>query len=384
MKRIETTTLLAVLVSLSGCAVASYLRPPTVDEVNDLVSRQEFGEALAELQDISDSHPDREMYRELETEVRALADDYAATVISRTELMESEEDWTGAVAVLLESRRKYPSSEALQIAEEQMLQRQSLRLSALDDDLLLIRAQRLLMELPLRQEIARVDPYSLEARRQVEAIGVELVSLTEQLTVAGERTLQEGDLASAEAFLTTARRIESSERVEVGLTRISTVLDSLAAAEQERLRQIDEAAARAREAAAAEEAQRLRAERDRQLNNMVQEIVDALDQQQLLESRRLIERARRIRPDAQEIVELTQQLDEKISRQVDRFLAEGNELYRGGSFERAKQLWETALELDPENVAVRAQVERVDRVLASIQELQNRKIGRPPPPPPPG
>ena len=89
------------------------------------------------------------------------------------------------------------------------------------------------------------------------------------------------------------------------------------------------------------------------------EIVDALDQQQLLESSRLLERALRIHPDAPELVELTARLDEKIARQVDRFLADGNELYRGGSFERAKQIWETALELDPENVAVRAQVERV-------------------------
>ena len=377
------TVMLIFVTFLTGCAAISFLRPPTEDEVNDLVARQEFGRALTKLGNIPANHPERERYRILEQEVRALADEYAGTMVARAESMESEEDWSSAVALLVEARRKYPMSEPLELAEQQMLLRQSVRLNALDDELLLIQAQRLLMELPLRQEIARVDPYNLDARRQVEEVQAELANVTERLAIAGERTLTEGDLQSAEAFLTTARRIDETPRIQSAMGILSARQDSIALSEQERIRQIQQDEERQRTAEAAARSRRQLAEFNRRFSDLVHQIEEALDQQQLLEAKRLIQRARAMKPEAGEIEPLAQQLSEKISRQVARYLADGNELYRGGSFERAKQLWETALELDEENVTVRAQVDRVERVLANIRELQGRQVGRPPPPPPP-
>jgi tetratricopeptide (TPR) repeat protein len=378
----QLTVLLIFVTFLTGCAAISFLRPPTEAEVNNLVARQEFDQALAKLSAIAPSHPERERYQILEQEVRALADDYANTMVARAESMESEDDWSSALALLVEARRKYSRSEQLEVAEQQMLLRQSVRLSALDDDLLLIRAQRLLMELPLRQEIARVDPYNLDARRQVEDVQAELDNVTEGLTVAGERTLTEGDLLSAEAFLTTARRIDETPRIQSALGILSAKQDSIARAEQARLRQIRQDEQRQRDQEAAARSRRQLADFNQRFSAIIHQIEEALDQQQLLEAKRLVQRARAMKPDAEEVGPLDQQLAEKISRQVERYLVDGNGLYRGGSFERAKQIWETALELDPDNLTVRTQVDRVERVLANIRELQGRQVGRPPPPPP--
>jgi tetratricopeptide (TPR) repeat protein len=217
----------------------------------------------------------------------------------------------------------------------------------------------------------------------VERVQTELDNVTERLAIAGEQSLARGDLLSAEAFLTTARRIDPTPRIQSALDIIAARQDSIAQAEQARLSQIQRDEQRQRNQEAAARDRRQLADFNQRFLTLINQIEEALDQQQLLEANRLIQRARTMKPDAEEIEPLDGQLAEKISRQVERYLADGNDFYRRGSFERAKQVWETALELDPENLTVRAQVDRVKRVLANIRELQGRQAGRPPPPPPP-
>ncbi|MFC1530192.1 hypothetical protein ACFL6R_05705, partial [Gemmatimonadota bacterium] len=116
---------------------------------------------------------------------------------------------------------------------------------------------------------------------------------------------------------------------------------------------------------------------DQQLN----EARDALDQQQLLEARRLVTEAEILAPDSPEVADVREQLNRRISRQVEINLGRGNDLYTNGHYEQAKMTWEVTLELDEENDTVRSHLERVDRVLASLRDLQSRRV-RPPPPPP--
>ena len=379
---------MVALALLQGCTIPSFLRPPTINEINELVARQEFGEALRELQDIPETHPERESFRALEAEVQGLADEYAWAMISRSEAIEEEGDWTSAIAMLVEARQKYPTSEEINTAEQNMRQRQTLLLNDVDDRLALLRAERLLQELPLRQEIARVDPYNLAARRQVVLIQDELASIVERLCIAGEEALKEGDHFSAEGYIIIAARIEQTPRVEAAMEQLREENERRAAAEREEIRLLEAAEAQVATIEEGdrrrEEAARIRAARERrqrEVDQRLDEAREALDQQQLLEARRLVNEAAILAPNSPEVADVQGQLDQRIVRQVDILLRRGNELYTNGHFEQAKQIWETARELDQENDTVRSHIERVDRVLATLRELQARQV-RPPPPPP--
>lgn len=389
MRASHWKSIVVIAALLQGCAVPSFLRPPTIDEINELIARQEFGEALQELHDIPDAHPDRESYRALEVEVRTLAEEYAGVMISRSQAIEDEGDWTSAIALLVEARQKYPMSERLDQAEGAMLDRQKSRLNAVDDNLVLFRAEMLLQELPLRQEIARIDPYNLTARRYVADIQEELSSIVERLCEFGENAFEEGEPFSAESFISVAARIEETPRVAQALLRLESEKDLRAAEEMEEIRRIQEAEAATasiqEEARRREEEARIQGEkerRQRQLDQRLREVREALDQQKLLDARRLLNAAEILSPGSSTIQTLREELQQKITRQVDILLRRGNELYTNGHFEQAKLSWVNARELDPENETVSAQLERVDRVLANLREISTRNL-RPPPPPPP-
>jgi tetratricopeptide (TPR) repeat protein len=396
MRSFLRNTVMGVLALLCGCTVPSFLRPPTIDELNELVARQEFGEALRELQDIPETHPERDNYRALEAEVQDLADEYARSMIARSEaIIEEEGDWTSAIAMLVEARRKYPTSEEIDTAEQNMRQRQTMLLNDVDDRLVLLRAERLLQELPLRQEIARVDPYHLAGRRQVAAIQTELAGIVERLSTAGEEALLNGDYFTAEGYIIVAARIERTPRVQAALDQIQREYERRAMAEQEEIRLLEEAEAQVvnirEDDRRREETARIRAERERrqrEVDQHLNEARDALDQQQLLEARRLLDEAAILSPDSPEVAEIREELNQRIVRQVEIQLERGNDLYTNGHYEQAKQIWEVTLELDPDNSTVgsqldtvRSNLERVDRVLASLRDLQTRRV-RPPPPPP--
>ncbi len=379
---------LVTLALLCGCTIPSFLRPPTINEINALVARQDFGEALRELRDIPPTHPERESFRALEAEVQDLADEYARSMIARSEAIEAEGDWTSAIAMLVEARQKYPTSEEIDTAEQNMRQRQTMLLNDVDDRLILLRAERLLQELPLRQEIARVDPYHLAGRRQVAAIQAELTSIVERLSTAGEEALLDGDYFTAEGYIIIAARIERTPRVEAAMDQISREHERRANAEREEIRLL--AAAETQVAniqeddRRREEAARLRAERERRqrkVDQLLNDARDALDQQQLLETRRLLDEAAIMAPDSPEVADVLGQLNQRIVRQVEINLGQGNDLYTNGHYEQAKQIWEITLELDEDNDTVRSHVERVDRVLSSLRDLQSRRVRTPPPPP---
>ncbi len=380
-------SVMVALALLCGCTIPSFLRPPTINEINALVARQDFGEALRELRDIPPTHPERESFRALEAEVQDLADEYARSMIARSEAIEAEGDWTSAIAMLVEARQKYPTSEEIDTAEQNMRQRQTMLLNDVDDRLILLRAERLLQELPLRQEIARVDPYHLAGRRQVAAIQAELTSIVERLSTAGEEALLDGDYFTAEGYIIIAARIERTPRVEAAMDQISREHERRAMAEREEIRLL--AAAETQVANIQEddrrrdEAARIRAERERrqrEVDQRLNEARDALDQQLLLEARRLVDEAEIMAPDSPEVSDVRGQLNQRIVRQVEIYLGQGNDLYTNGHYEQAKQIWETTLELE-DNDTVRSHLERVDRVLASLRDLQSRRV-RPPPPPP--
>jgi tetratricopeptide (TPR) repeat protein len=380
-------SVMVTLALLCGCTIPSFLRPPTINEINTLVARQEFGEALRELRDIPPTHPERESFRALEAEVQGLADEYARSMIARSETIEAEGDWTSAIAMLVEARQKYPTSEEIDTAEQNMRQRQTMLLNDVDDRLVLLQAERLLQELPLRQEIARVDPYHLAGRRQVAAIQAELTSIVERLSTAGEEALLDGDYFTAEGYIIIAARIERTPRVEAAMDQISREHERRAMAEREEIRLLAVAETQVaniqEDDRRREEAARIRAERERrqrEVDQRLNEARDALDQQQLLEARRLVDAAAILAPDSPEVADVREQLNQRVVRQVEIYLGQGNDLYTNGHYEQAKQIWEITLELE-DNDTVRSHLERVDRVLTSLRDLQSRRV-RPPPPPP--
>ncbi|MGD8589605.1 MAG: hypothetical protein PVG22_12330, partial [Chromatiales bacterium] len=133
---------------------------------------------------------------------------------------------------------------------------------------------------------------------------------------------------------------------------------------------------------------------------------DILEQQRknwihdsLLEAKRLYEKnqfnpARKLlnqvleeEPGNPEAKKLLSQLEGRLHGHLENLLKTGDKLYQEGEIEAARDIWEAALQLDPENALAKEKLERANRVLENLESLRNAeksegKIKRPPAPPP--
>jgi tetratricopeptide (TPR) repeat protein len=77
---------------------------------------------------------------------------------------------------------------------------------------------------------------------------------------------------------------------------------------------------------------------------------------------------KRLSPDNSEVKLLNERIHTLIKMDVEKLTVQGNSLYRQERFAEAKSVWEKALRLDPENSALKANIERAARVLNKLQK----------------
>ena len=80
---------------------------------------------------------------------------------------------------------------------------------------------------------------------------------------------------------------------------------------------------------------------------------------------------RRIEGDTADLLELEQSINDAIAASIAEAHERANTLYRERRIVQARDLWQEILELDPEDTQARANLERAERVLKKLEELQN-------------
>ena len=79
---------------------------------------------------------------------------------------------------------------------------------------------------------------------------------------------------------------------------------------------------------------------------------------------------RGIEGDTQELIELDQAIDQAIAASIVEAHERANALYRERQIVQARDLWQSILELDPGDAQARTNLERAERVLKKLEELQ--------------
>ncbi len=75
---------------------------------------------------------------------------------------------------------------------------------------------------------------------------------------------------------------------------------------------------------------------------------------------------------SKEYEKLRKILTEKLDARIKVMLNRGNTLYSNNRYEESILVWSSALELDPKNSKIQANIERAERVLKRLNELERR------------
>lgn len=258
--------------------------------------------------------------------------------------------------ILLSALEQLPDSSALIAARDEIEEERGTSLRVNDCRVGATRARYLADKAELMQSRAPLEAKDFlqdwQSRRERE----ELAQLAVQLRDCASYALSEERLDLAEETLAMAARINGGEFV---------------AEEQRQLAQLKNPPPVAQPAPPKIKKQRTAAELAQQkLRRTRLALQSAITRGDLRQAQTQIAELRKLEGDSPQLLELERSINEAITAYITNAHERANALYRDQQIEQARDIWKRILELDPDDIQARANLERAERVLKKLEELQ--------------
>lgn len=344
--------LLLLLLMLNGCSLLATVSGNLDTQLDHWEAAQEYGKALAALEQVRPEHPDYAQLMKRRETIRLKAARYENDTIAQAAELARQGQWGEALARYDEAQARLPASTALREGRAGLEQQRTARLSALELELLLARGEGLAQLLPVQTARAAADPHSWRTQRELRQVQQDAERLGTELTRIGRAALERQEFETARRNLSLALRLHATPEAQQ--------------AHQEVQRRLAPPPARP----APTPAKPVREDEQREL---LQRYRTAFKARNWDEAQRLLRQLEAQPTPPQETTVLRRQLDAEIGKEVERFTKQGIALYSNGNYEEALAAWRKAQQLDPDNERVRAHIERAERVLQKLQTLQEKR-----------
>ncbi len=334
---------------LAGCAQFARLRPVTPEQIDAWLADQNYGSALAALSDIPANAPQRDLLISRRAQVLSQAHEYEQAELELVRNKEEDQDFASAFTELRIALANYPQSKLLVKEQQRLLPQQQRELRDIHDQLLITRVQYLFEALSLQGKLAQLDPdFSMQ---QLTDLRTELERSSGDLLECGQHSMREGKLTRAELCLTLAKRIQDTQLTRAALITL----------EQQRSQRIT------RVQRSQEKTKR------QQVDRLLTHANEALARDDLPGARRALDDLLALDANNTDALTLSDAVNAAIAARSEELLRQGNQLYRSGNIDQAKRTWEQGLLIDPGNAQLLANVQRAERVLQNLQELQRKE-----------
>ena len=352
-RRLLSTVVLVIL--LAGCAYIPGFKK--VSEEERLLA--EAGSVLADAKTARDRTPDANTERKLTIAQKAFED----KALVAAEQQRKAGQWFQAQAVLDQSLQQLPASKRLLQAKQEIeaerrerLVLSDCRLGAARARYLADKADLLKTRAPLEAKDYLQDWLSRRERSELDQLG-------EQLRECAGQALASRQLELAEETIVAAGRARGEEFIAIQRTQLESLRKP--PPNQAPKRVIKEV----REPSVTPQ-QLIRQQRVA--------LQSAMTRGNLKQAKTALDELRKLEGDTPQLKDLGQSIDEAIAA----YIAEVNERasvhYRDRQIEQARDLWQEILNLDPNNAQARVNLDRAERVLKKLEELQGTSPEVPP------
>jgi len=348
---------LILLAAINGCqsvpGIPGEKQPLQIDELDALRSLQEYDQALARARQLKHYYKTPTHKRILQ-DVRSEADAYDQKQAEKVQAKILEQDWDGAYTLLKESLGKYSGGEKLQEAEREFINRNSRDWRELYARMLIAKADWILQTGKLQQSINDTQAGNDSSGGRNHA-AVERKSIAKQLYDFGKMAYTEGNLELANDLYTMSDKLDPS--LDTG--RAKAQLDQLRYQRVQREQKV----------------QQLRTIKQRQqrVKKLSLKIEEYLRTGDLIAARNWLAKLRAADRESKNYEELRKKLTDKLDARIKVMMNRGNTLYSNNRYEESILVWKSALELDPKNSKIQANISRAERVLKRLNELERRQ-----------
>lgn len=281
------------------------------------------------------------------------------TALETADQQRTEGNWFQARQILDTALEQIPDSQRLQRMRQDIETERSQRLRINDCRLGAARARFLVDKSALLQARSPLEGKDFLQDWQSRREHQELDQLAVQLRDCADQALDDRRLELAEETLNAATLIHDDAFVAEQRRRLDLLKNPPPP--------VAEAKPAAPKPAVKKPVEETPLQKARQARMALQ---SAMTRGDLLQAKASIAELRRLEGDTPQLQELEKSINDAIAANIAEMHEKANELYRGRQIVQARDLWQKILELDPNDAQARTNLDRAERVLKKLEELE--------------
>lgn len=344
-------------------------RPDFVEYVDKLIADQNYSKVEQILLQIDSMHPD---YGELQLrliQVQRFIQAYETGIIDQAHLLEKQGRWQISESMYLGGLSVVPRSRRLREEMTAFMRRNEYAINKLKAEVLINATESLLNNKLVYEELLKIAYKDRRIDYDVQRNNRELSKAAHLLQTYGQSALSQQDYHFAYECLSLANRLAPAPEVQKALDITSEHLIS-----EEKVSSVSKTAESLSIIIKPRRSSKKIQEKESAEPVLLRAYMEAVRAGRLHQAMRYMEMLIQQQPDNKEIKLLKRDLDALVSSKVEVEYDMAVRLYSQGDIEEAVIAWKNILPLNPDNVKLKSDIARAERVLANIKRISKQKM----------
>ncbi len=373
MIRILNALLLSSILILSGCIQFSQTKVASLDEIDTLLSNQQYDKALHAAQARKAKKPSPEINNRINA-IKSQAQRYDEDTSKAIYSLIHKQKTAEAKQTLSQALANHPKGKRLNKINSYLRSSESTQISRLQAQQLLAKSEWLLRAKEIQGSLDTIKPENngtfTDPSADIEETAAELYHL-------GLKALQKNDLELADSCLTMSNKLHSLPFTVSAIARLEVLrqeqrqrelaLQQEAAKQQQMIEIIEKTEPREEQ-----KPKKQRQMKQLEFDTLHYNTMTMLKDNQLSSAKTNLDKLNKSMPDNEKVKQLNKEFNKKLPGHVEALLNRGRQLYINGKIEQARNIWIKARKLDPKNEEINKNIERADRVLGRLDELKKK------------
>ena len=356
MKRIIYFLFLSVFIlQIVSCGLIHSLDPQLEQKIDTWVKNHEYARALDTIKYVGKSHSRYEVLQRKKIDIEKTAKNYESQQLKTIQAQIENQEWQNAERNLNQSLANLPDSAALQLAHQDFIKKRAFHLMNLNCRLSINKAEWLVKNTEVQNELSRTLPDDYATKRAVNAHLEEVKEVYQQLNLCGTEAMNIGDLELAEQCFLLVEELQPGQALQA---TIADIQQQLAVLQKRNTVVLSEPGRKI-----------LNSAKLRMQDGNLKDASNQYNKIPAADKRHALVRAFR------------QELDTRIKNNVAQGIELGRKLYSQGEVKQALAIWNNILELDANNQHLINYIKRAERVLNKLEKLQEEGTTIKPPEP---
>lgn len=350
----------ALLLIISGCISTRGVEPNLEASIDLWVEEQEYGKALVAIDSIDKENPRYQYLQKRRSNISSLAKEYENEVIRAGKDEMRRNNWRAVLDRYDIALRKLPKSQRLTAEYNNIITKQKIKIRRVEQKVLFAKGEMLEKEISYNRELSQLDPRNVDIVESLKDKEAEAQKVSADLLVYAEINLEKRKLTKAKNMANLAYRLYPSEQAGALET---TILENI----KLQVKQKD---------SALKNAQKKKMRRAKQRGQtLLAEFNDFLSQDNYSDAKKKLALLKKNTWQPQDLSKKESDFQERLASYVDHQLELGYSYYKREHYQKALDIWQAALKLQPNHKQAREYVDRVRKVIKKLEVLQSKSAG---------